>query len=105
MWRFAAGCKADARRLSRKPVSFDSAIACDHFKINLILPIASETFYSRFAAKTDLVAAILLGQIESTIGHRLQRFKLILPCSSLALTPNEALTRSVTLLCKKTSRP
>ncbi|HHY2584098.1 TPA: hypothetical protein ACV52S_004732, partial [Klebsiella pneumoniae] len=27
-----SGCKADVRRLSRKPVSFDSAIACDHFK-------------------------------------------------------------------------
>lgn len=98
-----SGCKADVRRLSRKPVSFDSAIACDHFKIILILPIDIETFYSRCAAKTDTVAPILLGQIESPIGHRLQRFKLILPRSSLALTPNEALTRSVTLLCKKTS--
>ena len=100
-----SGCKADVRRLCRTPVSFDSAIACDHFKIILILPIGIETFYSRCAAKTDLVTPILLGQIESPIGHRLQRFKLILPRSSLALTPNEALTRSVTLLCKKTSRP
>lgn len=74
-----SGCKADVRRLSRKPVSFDSAIACDHFKIILILPIGIETFYSRCAAKTDLVTPILLGQIESPIGHRLQRFKLILP--------------------------
>ncbi|MDU3531407.1 MAG: hypothetical protein E7F52_22770, partial [Klebsiella pneumoniae] len=41
-----SGCKADVRRLSRKPVSFDSAIACDHFKIILILPIGIETFYS-----------------------------------------------------------
>jgi hypothetical protein len=69
---FEQGCKADARRLRRKPVSFDSAIAVEHFKINLILPDSGETFYSRFAAKTDLVAAILLCQIESTIGHRLQ---------------------------------
>jgi len=65
--------------LSCKPVSFDSANACDHFKIILILPIGIETFYSRCAAKTDLVTPILLGQIESPIGHRLQRFKLILP--------------------------
>ncbi len=77
--RSRKGCKADARRLSRKPVSSDSTIANHYFKINLNYAGASETFYSRFAAKTDLVAAILLGQIQSTIGHRLQRFKVILP--------------------------
>ena len=73
-----SGCKADVRRLSRKPVSSDSTIARHYFKINLKSAGASETFYSRFAAITDLVAAILLGQIQSTIGDRLQRFKVIL---------------------------
>ena len=68
---FEQGCRADARRLRRKPVSFDSAIPVEHFKKNLISPDSGETFCSRFAAKTDLIAAVLLCQIETTIGHRL----------------------------------
>ncbi len=73
------GYKADARRLRRKPVSFDSEIPVEHFKKNLILADSGETFCSRFAVKTDLIAAVLLCLIETTIGYRLQGFKLILP--------------------------
>lgn len=95
-----SGCKADVRRLSRKPVSFDSAIACDHFKIILILPIDIETFYSRCAAKTDRYAHFAW---PDRVAHRppTAALQTDTPRSSLALTPNEALTRSVTLLCKR----
>ena len=94
-----SGCKADVRRLSCKPVSFDSANACDHFKIILILPIGIETFYSRCAAKTDRYAHFAW---PDRVAHRppTAALQTDTPRSSLALTPNEALTRSVTLLCK-----
>lgn len=55
------------------------------------------TFYSRCAAKRP-VTPILLGQIESPIGHRLQRFKLILRlllafAAGAHSIPNEVLAR------------
>lgn len=95
-----SGCKADVRRLSRKPVSFDSAIACDHFKIILILPIDIETFTHAALRKQTGYAHFAW---PDRVAHRppTAALQTDTPRSSLALTPNEALTRSVTLLCKR----